>query len=205
MDLEKFIQRQIPGLNVLRMSSPTYIPCSIIDTKQDDLLVGHLKSIFKKQPAGYWSVDFLPANILVGDSLSGQTSLDASATFLGVFTGKTAVARNYKIEYTIDKITTSEFKITSQLEIEQLFRELKKGDRKQWAQYKKLSVIAASFYAESFSLKFIKSGKVTAEAELKKDITINADVKSEWSKEGVVTISRNKDVPFGVRAFRVKD
>ena len=51
MNIEKFIERKIPGLNVLRLSSSTYLPGAIIDTKKNDLRVGHAKDIFKDVPA----------------------------------------------------------------------------------------------------------------------------------------------------------
>lgn len=45
MNIEKFIERKIPGLNVLRLSSSTYLPGAIIDTKKNDLRVGQGKLI----------------------------------------------------------------------------------------------------------------------------------------------------------------
>ena len=50
MDIEKFIEKKIPGLNVLRLSSSTYLPGAIIDTKENDLRWGHAKDIFKDVP-----------------------------------------------------------------------------------------------------------------------------------------------------------
>lgn len=203
MNIEKYIERKIPGLNVLRLSSSTYLPGAMINTKKNDLRVGHTKDIFKDVPKNYWNLDYMPANILLED-INGQTKIGAKANFLGIFNLKSGVKSSYDVTYTIDEITCCEFKVSSQTELEFKLIDLEKSNKEKWKKVKGLTIITSAYFAKSFTLTFKRSGKVAADVDIKKEIDINAGVNVEWKTDGKVVISGNDKVPFGVRGFIIK-
>lgn len=204
MDIERYIERKIDGLNVLRLSSSSYLPGAIISTRKNDLRVGHVRDIFKKEPEKTWALDYLPGNILVENTLSGETKIGAKANFLGIFSLKSGVSSKYDIKYSIDEITCCEFKKSSQLELELMLNEIEKSDRAKWKTIRGYTVITAAYFAKSFTLTFMRSGKIIADADIEKNVNINADVKIEWKTDGKIKIVKNDKVPFGVRGFKIR-
>lgn len=204
MNIEKFIERKIPGINVLRMSSSSYLPGSIINTRKDDIRVGHAKDIFKNEKKNYWAIDYLEANILLEESLTGKTKLGANGNFLGIFNLKAGVKSSYDISYSIDSITCCELKTASQIELEMKIAEFEKSNKDQWKKIKGLTILTSSYFAKSFTLTFKRSGKVNAEVEIKNEIDINAGVDVTWKNDGKLIIAANEKVPFGVRGFVIR-
>ena len=204
MDIERYIERKIEGLNVLRLSSSSYTPGAIINTRKNDLRVGHVRDIFKTEPENTWELDYLPGNILLEDSIKGETKITGKANFLGIFNLNSGVSSKYSIDYSIDEITCCEFKKSSQIELEFKLNEFEKSNRENWREIKGYTIITAGYFAKSFTLTFKRSGKVAADVDIKKDININGDVKVEWKTDGKIIISGNEKVPFGVRGFKIR-
>lgn len=203
MNIEKFIEKKILGLNVLRLSSATYLPGAMVDTKKNDLRVGHTKDIFKDVPKDNWDLDYLPGNIILED-VKGQTKIGAKTNFLGIFNLKSGVKSSYDISYSIDEITCCEFKVTSQIELEFQLADLEKSSKEKWKKVKGKTIITSSYFAKSFTLTFKRSGKVAANVDIKKEIDITAGVNVEWKTDGKIVIAENDKVPFGVRGFIIK-
>jgi len=204
MNIEKYIERKIDGLNVLRFSNPLYIPGAIIDQGENDLRVGHIKDIIKDVPDDHWAVDKMPGNLLVEESIVGNTKIGAGANFLGVFNFKSSIKTGYDLDYEISEIVCSEFLTSSQVTLELKLNQIEKNDRETWKVLKGRTLITVAFYAKTFNLTFKRSGKISAKAEVEKDINVNGDVNIEWKTEGSVKISGNELVPFGVRGFKIK-
>ncbi|MBI3134492.1 MAG: hypothetical protein HYZ14_07415 [Bacteroidetes bacterium] len=204
MDIEKYIERKIDGLNVLRFSNELYVPGAIIDQRENDLRVGHLKDVLKDTPPGYWDISRLPGNILLEESISGSSKFGAKTNFLGVFNLKAGVKNEYDLDYTIDEITCAEFNQASQLELEMKLNQLERSEKASWEVLKGRTLITVAFYAKSFTLTFKRSGKVTANAEVERDVAINGAINAEWKNEGQVIISGNELIPFGIRGFKIR-
>ncbi|MBK7129054.1 MAG: hypothetical protein IPM74_03615 [Crocinitomicaceae bacterium] len=204
MNIEKYIERKIKGLNVLRYSNPLYLPGSIIDTKEFDRRVGHAKDLIKNTPTDFWEVHPQPGSILLEENISGSHKIGAGGNFLGIFNFKSNIKAEYELDYEIDQVVSSEFKTANQILLEIELDKLKKSDRTSWQALKGRTIITTSYFAKSFTLMFKRSGKVSAQVEVEKDINVNAEVKAEWLSEGEIRISGNELVPFGVLGFKIR-
>jgi hypothetical protein len=109
MNIEKYIEKKIDGLNVLRFSTPLYVPGSIIDQRENDLRFGHIKDVIKNVGEDYWSFEKLPGNILLEESISGSVKFSGGAHFLGIFALKQGVRSDYDLDFEISEITCAEF------------------------------------------------------------------------------------------------
>jgi len=204
MNFEKFVQRKIKGLNVLRISTENYGPGTVINQRANDIRVGHLKDIFTDWETEKWKVDRMNANLLHGENVEGSFSAGVNATILGMFKVGANVQLGTTIDYKIDEIVASELLNTSHLELDNAFDTLKVKNRPQWKKYKGYTYITESFYAKSFSITFKRNGTVMAEADIKANISVVGSANVTWSGGGTIIVAGNNKVPFGVRGFKVR-
>lgn len=204
MNFEKFVQRKLKGLNILRVSTENYTPGALIDQRSNDIRVGHLKEIFTDWEAEKWKIDRMNANILHGENVEGSFAAGVDATILGMIKVGAGVKAGTTIDYRIDEIVASELLNTSRIELDNAFDYLKAQNRSQWKKYKGYTYITESFYAKSFTITFKRNGSVMADVDIQTNISIVGSANVSWSGGGSIIVTGNNKVPFGVRGFKVR-
>lgn len=201
--LETMLERYIPGINFLQFSTSSYLPGSILDNEDNDFREGHLRDIFPQLSENEWELDYVQANLISGQ-IAGEKAVQAGANFLGLVNVKSDNFHSYSLNYRISEINGVEFKNTSMIELQGMFRKLKQAERKLWRQIKKDFIVTESYFAKSFIIEFTKEGKLLSEAEIKTNFQIESGVDVTWKSNGVVEVAGNIKVPFGVRGFIVR-
>lgn len=200
---EQKLKPYFPHINFLNSSTSSYLPGSILDNEENDYREGHIREILTDLPEEEWTLDYVEANLLVG-RISGNSKIEGGANILGIIRLKSSVSKNYEMEYELSEITAVEFKKTSMIEIQGALAKLKRENRRKWKIVKHDYIVTESFFAKTFTIKFKKDGEVVAEAELKSDIEVSADTNINWGSAGIISITNNEKVPFGVKGFIVR-
>jgi hypothetical protein len=64
-------------------------------------------------------------------------------------------------------------------------------------------VVTEVYYARSFTARFRRNGKIMARADIHSQLDIAVHASYEWSDANTLVITENKNVPFGIRGFKL--
>lgn len=204
--LEQSLEKLFPGIEFLIVSDTNFIPGTVINKLRPVTKQGHIKSIIPSKESTYWDTDRVKGNILAGDTLSGSSDFKGNVSLLSFLKIKSSVKSLYSYKYEIDTIEACNFLNTSKLDLMPLLRKMKTGDKEAWKSVKTFYVVTETYYAKTFSITLQKNGTVVTEVEFKQDFeNIEGNVQFDFNRGGRIIVSNNSDVPFGFKAFHLKE
>ncbi len=203
MMLYRFIRKHIPGLRLLPLSTDAYVPGSILDHEKMRV-IGHCRHVLPDEPASSWDYSLSEASIIYG-TISTNRKMNSGIRLLGVLSLRGGAAKELRVNVEVSDIRGASLNI-SQIELQPKLNQLRQLDRRgRWRQVNNNLVVLESFFASEFKATFYRKSKVLTKVELE-DITsidVQAEVDMQWVSDKSLVVSRNDQLPFGVRGFVV--
>ena len=201
---EKFIEKNYKGLTFLSIPNKEYTPGVILSN--NDQIFAHLSSIFPHKQK--WKTKIVEAN-LANQTISGERSLDAGVSFLGLISTRGNGESNYTVSFEFNEVSELIFDHDNggayENEVRTMISNLKDADKKSWKQILHKQVTMSVIIVKSMTVEFKKNGTsvVTADIpQLTNDLNISGSY--NWVSEGKMIINNDNNMPFGVLGFEVK-
>ncbi len=203
MEFKRFVSRHVPGLRVLSLSTPAYVPGVVLDTEKLRLL-GHCRQVLPGEPDISWSYTQSEASIIYG-SVSNQRQLSSGGKILGVISLKGGIERELRVHIDISDVR-GKFLYLNQLALQPKLNELRRTDRRgRWRQINNRFVVLETFYAAAFEAKFYRRHQLLSQTDMEHipGVRLEAGLDYSWKADHKLVIADNDRLPFGVRGFTV--
>lgn len=203
MLLQRFINKHIPGLRILPLSTARYNPGSILDAGSKRLL-GHCRDVLTGEPETAWDYTVSEASMVYG-TVSVDRKIGARGRILGVLAVGGNIARDLHVHIDIEEVTGASLNMP-QLILQPRLNGLRRSDRRgSWQLVNNRFIVMEAYYASKFKASFYRHREMLTRAELGDVARIDMDgeVSYHWETEKSLVITRNDKVPFGVRGFTV--
>jgi hypothetical protein len=196
----KFIARYYPGLRILNIANEEYLPGAILHSRSLRYL-GHVRHLLKG-PAKQYDVRMSEANMVYGE-VSGGKSIKGGGGLLGLVSLSAEYSKEVSAEYSITDIRGGILPELPQIILQPRLQEIRLQDEASWKQVNNQFVVTEVYYANSFTVRFRRNGRIVGKAELDTHVNVSASASYSWLDSNALVITENGKVPFGVRGFKV--
>lgn len=204
---EKLLEKQLSELNFLTTSGADIKPGSVLESLEKDIVIGYLPKYLKETSINEDSLktEEIPYDIKL-DKLSGITSAEGALDVMKMFGIKYNKNKTYKIDLEITGITAVRFaNDIDKIDFEIALEEFAEQNRKIFRKFKNHFLVTKVVYADSFiiTIETEKNGKFEADSTFN-EVNFGGETKVE-KKENAILVSNNKEIPFGVECYKIKN
>src|SRR5262245_37152539 len=208
LDFSEFIKRH--RLQLLAVANTDVFPGAVVDkARRGYLPQGHLREVLMGQPHRFWDNEMSGANLVYGTvertfSLRGQTSLSEMGVSVqgGLESAKSAI---FSITGVYARTFTNGEGHATMLTLVPMIHDLRKTDKTRWKLVNGKWIVTETYYASEATLTFETSRKGNLKADVEKagGVRVSGGGTVAWKTKNAFTITKNDQVPFGFRGWKV--
>ncbi len=203
MIFRRFIQKHIPGLRVLPISTEQFVPGVILD-REKLRLMGHCREILHDEPESAWTYTLSKASMIYG-TVQADRKLGGGVKVLGIISLRSGYLDDIRVHIDISEVRGAALDMY-QMELQPKLNALRKTDRRgRWRLINDHLVVMETYYASKFKATFYRKNQLLARADLDAIATLDLEghIEYQWETDHSLVVANNEHVPFGVRGFVV--